>query len=336
MAHKYSTYELRVRAVEAFSRGKMSLKTIAEAFSIHRTTLFRWIKRCGRKGNVTKLRRLPGSGRPCIVSEEYARRFYHVVLKPASHFGYETDFWTCRRLIRTMHEQFKLSVSQPTMWRLLRDMKLTYQKPEKRYFEASQKERRIWLRETVPEIRRTVREYRAILYFQDESNISMAPVLARTWAPQGKTPIQKVTEMRGSVSAMSAISSSSVLIFRLYEKRIASPEIIHFLQQILDYHARRHIVVVMDQAPCHVSKMTTNYVGSQKRLHVFYLPPYSPDFNPDEDVWNHLKHQELKSHQAKSKRELKELTNRKLRNMASDKTLLHGIYFRCYVADLLN
>ena len=336
MGHKYSTYELRVRAVEAFKRGKMSLTNIAEAFNIHRTTLFRWVKRCGRTQNVTKLRRSPGSGRPCIVSNECARRFYHIVLKPASNFGYESDFWTCRRLIQTMHEQYTIIVSQPTMWRLLRELKLTYQKPEKRYFEASKKERSIWLRQTAPQIRRAVKKYGAILYFQDESNISLAPVLARTWAPRGKTPIQEVTGNRGSISAMSAISSSSSLVFRLYEKRIASPQIIEFLQQILDYHARRHIVVVMDQASCHVSIMTKNYVESQKRLHVFYLPPYSPDFNPDEDVWNHLKHQELKSHQAKSKLELKELTNRKLQDMASNRTLLQGIFFRCYVAEFMN
>ncbi|MBE7445670.1 MAG: transposase [Planctomycetia bacterium] len=38
--------------------------------------------------------------------------------------------------------------------------------------------------------------------------------------------------------------------------------------------------------------------------HVFYLPPYSPDFNPDEQVWNYLKHEELKSHQARTKDQL--------------------------------
>jgi transposase len=135
---------------------------------------------------------------------------------------------------------------------------------------------------------------------------------------------------------MSAISGNGSLVFRLYEKRIASSEIIQFLQQILDYHKRRHIIVIMDQAPCHVSKMTTKYIQSKKRLHVFYLPPYSPDFNPDEDVWNHLKHQELKSHKAKTKAELKTLTNNKLQDMASNKTLLRGIFFRCYVADLMN
>jgi len=53
----------------------------------------------------------------------------------------------------------------------------------------------------------------------------------------------------------------------------------------------------------------------QKRLHTFHLPSYSPDWNPDEKVWNHLKHHELKGHQAKTKDELKKLTRRKLKTM---------------------
>jgi hypothetical protein len=39
-----------------------------------------------------------------------------------------------------------------------------------------------------------------------------------------------------------------------------------------------------------VSKETKAFVESLKgKLRLFYLPPYSPDLNPDELVWNHLK-----------------------------------------------
>ena len=93
--------------------------------------------------------------------------------------------------------------------------------------------------------------------------------------------------------------------------------------------------MVMDQAPPHVSKKTRNFIASQRRLHVFYLPPYSPDFNPDEKVWNHLKHQELKSHQARTKAEIRELAQRKLDELSRNRRLVQGIFFRCCIADLL-
>ena len=135
---------------------------------------------------------------------------------------------------------------------------------------------------------------------------------------------------------MFAISSSGDLLFSLHTKRIASAAVIKFLEQMLKHHPRRHLVVVMDRATPHTSKVTRKFIEEQKRLHVFYLPPYSPEFNPDEKVWAHLKNHELKSHQARSQDELKLLTRRKLRNMSKDKKLLKGIFFRCCVAKLMN
>jgi transposase len=76
------------------------------------------------------------------------------------------------------------------------------------------------------------------------------------------------------------------------------------------------------------------YIEKQARLHVFHLPKYSPDWNPDEKVWNHLKHQELKGRQAKTKDELKEIAERKLSIMSTNPRLLRGIFFRCCVAEL--
>ncbi len=135
---------------------------------------------------------------------------------------------------------------------------------------------------------------------------------------------------------MSAISKSGQLIFRLHQKRITSVEMIDFLMQLLKHHKNRHLVVVMDQATPHTSEKTRSFINKQKRLHVFYLPPYSPDWNPDEQVWNYLKHEELKSHQAKTKDDLNILANRKLDSMSKNPDLLHGIFFRCHIANLLN
>jgi len=258
-----------------------------------------------------------------------------MVLAPASSYGYETDFWTTRRLIQVIQAEFHVALSKQTVLRRLHEAGLTYQKPEREYFELSEEERQQWLRTEVPKIRRAVRKYRAILYFQDEANISLTALLGKTWAPRGQTPKQSVTGKRGGVSAMSAITSRGRLIFRLHDKRIASAEVIDFLAQMLKHHQRRHLVVVMDQAPPHTSKKTTTFIDGQRRLHVFHLPKYSPDWNPDEKVWNHLKHQELKGHQARTKAELRALARDKLKKLSNDPHLLRGIFFRCCVADFL-
>jgi transposase len=331
---KYSTYELRVRAVQALQDG-MPLSQVAHAYQVDRTTLFRWRVRFDQAGGTQGLRRVPGSGRPRKLQDWTAAQWREVVLQPASTFGFETDFWTAKRLHQVVTERFAAAVSLRTILRRLRDAGLTYQKPTREYFEADPEARQQWLRDTLPQIRSAVQQYRAILYCEDEASISLTALLGKTWSPRGQTPKQKVTGKRGAVPVMSAINAQGRPVFRLYDKRITSAEVIEFLLQLLRQHPRRHLVVVMDQAPPHTSKQTAAFIQGQRRLHVFHLPAYSPDWNPDEKVWNHLKHQELKGHQAKTREEMKELSERKLTSMAGNPELLRGIYFRCCVADLL-
>ena len=325
---RYSTLDVRERAVEAISRG-LPKGEVAEAYGIDRTTLYRWVSRSKTMGLLRKV----GSGRPRLLEHLTTEELVNIVLKPAISFGYETDLWTIGRLHRVIQEKYQVEISQDTIWRRLREAGLTYQKPERQYFQIDEDARKEWMRSEAPRIRRTVKKLNALLYFQDEANVSLTAFLGKTWAPRGKTPRQKVTGARGGVAAMSAISGSGRLIFKLHEKRICSEEVIEFLGQMLKHHKNRHLVVVMDQAPPHTSHKTMNYIGTKPRLHVFHLPKYSPDWNPDEKVWNHLKHQELKGHQAKTKPELKELTETKLTTMSSNPGLLRGIFFRCCVAD---
>jgi transposase len=328
---RYSTLEIRLRAVEAVSRG-LPVGEVANAYNVDRTTLFRWLQRYELDGD-NGLTRKAGSGRPRVLHNLSDRALWEIVLQPATAFGFETDLWTIGRLHRVVQEIYETTISHDTIWRRLREAGLSYQKPERQYFELDEEAREEWMRTEAPKIRATVQKYRALLYFQDEANVSLTAFLGKTWAPRGCTPRQKVTGKRGGVAAISAINGMGRLIFKLHEKRIASDEVIAFLDQMLAHHKRRHLVVVMDQAPPHTSKKTMAFVSEKHRLHVFHLPKYSPDWNPDEKVWNHLKHQELKGHQAKTKSELKEMTQTKLELMSQNPSLLRGIFFRCYVAD---
>ena len=316
-------------------QGGQSIESVSRSYRCNRSTIHRWLAEYRVKRRFDSLAPKARSGRPRGLSDEHARGIRRAILKPASKVGFETDFWTCRRIVQFAKRELKVRVSLPTVWRHLRDAGLTYQKPEKRYLEASKKDKAAWLKETLPKIRAAVAKYRAILYFEDEASIALAPVLAKTWAPKGKTPTQLVTGKRGSISAMSAISKAGHLVFTLNEKRIASKQVIRFLGQLLKHHPRRHLVVVMDQASPHVSKMTKAFIASQARLHVFYLPPYSPEFNADEKVWSHLKHQELQGHQARDKKGLKKSARKRLAKMSRDPSLMRGIFFRCCIAELL-
>lgn len=328
------TAQLRGRAVDAVMDG-MPQTAVAAAYGVDRKTVARWVGKF-REGGSDALCRKDGSGRPRCLEDLTEEELSTIILAGAIAYGFETDLWTVGRVRRVIMDEFRIAVSKSTIRRRLHEAGLTYQKPERQYYEIDEAARKKWLRYEAPKIRRAVKKHRGILYFQDESNISLTAFLGKTWAPRGQTPKAKVTGKRAGVAATSAISRNGQLLFRLVDKRIASKEVIEFLDQMLRHHPRRHLIVVMDQAPPHTSKKTKAWIDDQPRLHVFYLPKYSPDWNPDEKVWNHLKTQELTSHQAKNKDELKQMTLRKLKSMARRPKLMRGIFFPCCIAELFN
>jgi transposase len=64
---------------------------------------------------------------------------------------------------------------------------------------------------------------------------------------------------------------------------------IDFLKRLLS-GATQKIFLIVDRGPAHRAKKTKAFVESLGgALRLFFLPPYSPDPNPDELVWNHLK-----------------------------------------------
>ncbi len=93
-ATKSSTYEIRVRAVQAVLKG-LSMSIVAKAYQVNRSTVLRWVERYENEGSNYGLRRRPVSGRPRLFADISYCKLLSIVLKPASNFGYETDFWTC-------------------------------------------------------------------------------------------------------------------------------------------------------------------------------------------------------------------------------------------------
>jgi transposase len=328
----YSNVQIREKAILAYQKGE-KLNDIANCFGIHRTTLYRWIQQYNTNQSLERARN-PGSGRPSKLNDEEICQIIELFLKPATVYGFESDFWTLRRMIQVIKNNLKIKISKTTMYEIMYNNDFSYKKAEKRYYQADPEQQQNWLKKTVPRIRLTIKKYDAILYFEDEASISLESLDCKTWGPIGTTNIHQVTANRGSISAISAISNKNELIFNLYKHRIRSKEIIDFFTQMLKHHPKRHLVVVLDNAPPHTSKITRAFIESQKRLHVFYLPPRSPEFNPDEKVWNFLKHEELKNHQAKTKDDLKKITHKKLKSMSKKPALLKGIFQRCEIAKL--
>jgi transposase len=112
----------------------------------------------------------------------------------------------------------------------------------------------------------------------------------RTWGKRGETPVVETTGARHRMSLISAITARGHMRFMIKEKGGVNADVfIEFLKRLIT-GAKRPIILIVDRGPAHIAKKTKAFVeGLNGKLWLFYLPPYSPDRNPDELVWKHLK-----------------------------------------------
>lgn len=158
----------------------------------------------------------------------------------------------------------------------------------------------------------------------------LQPVVRRTWAPQGQTPIHYSWDRRDRLSVISAISLSPHrcrlgLYFAIHEHNIITDDVVAFVADLLD-HLPKGIILVMDRWQVHRSAGRRLRERFPRRVEVEWLPPYAPDLNPVERVWSRTKYGDLANYIPDDVRHLGHAVRRSLRHTRRQHTLLRGFF----------
>ncbi len=158
--------------------------------------------------------------------------------------------------------------------------------PERKALEQDSKELRKWKNERFPKILKIAKKKRALLFYADESIISLIPYIGKTWAYPGKKPTVRVSGKRGqNIGITAAVNQQGRLCFELTKEkeRFAAKIFIRFLKKLMKQSSDRFIIVIVDGAPTHTAKIVKNFEKENKKtLKIEILPPYSPELNPTE------------------------------------------------------
>lgn len=310
---RQSKQALRKQAVKAVRNGQ-SVGAVAAAFGVNERTVFRWLERFANGGQKA-LDNRPVSGRPPKLTGQQLQWIARAVKDDSpQQYKFAYGLWTLALIRQLIQRRFDVTLSVPSVGRLMKLLGYSAQKPLYQAWQQDPVLVRRWERQTYPQIRKAAKKAGATIYFADESGIRSDHHSGTTWAPSGQTPVLETTGQRFSLNMLSAVSPRGECRFMVHEGSVTAKVFQTFLKRLLQGN-ERPVYLIVDGHPSHRAKLIKEYVASTNGLlTLFFLPPYSPQLNPDEQVWAHVK-REISRRGISDKRQLKFLAVSALRRL---------------------
>jgi transposase len=300
-----ATFEERLSACEAMENGS-SAEEIARFLKVSRSSVFEWQKAYrahGADALRTKKTRGPESK---LSASQRALLFGLIVDHDPRQLSFGLALWTREMIAELIWRQFGVRLSVASVGNILRKLGLSPQRPLYRAYEQDPEKVTEWKEEKFPQIQARAKKEGAVIFFADEASVRTNYHAGTTWAPVGKTPVVAASGKTRSVSMVSAVSPRGELHFQVYEEGIRKEEFLDFCHMLIA-DAGRPVFLVMDNSQVHRAKILKEYAAnSNGMLTLFFLPPYSPELNPDEWVWKNVKHDNLGRACARNENELAE------------------------------
>lgn len=324
LTHSQSEF-IRIRAVKAVIEEGQSAEEVIKAFGLHRSNIYKWLKIYESKG-FDGLVSTKAKGPAPKITQGQKKQLYKYLLKNPTQLKFEYALWTVEMIVELIKRKFGVSYSQVQVGRLLKEIGFSKQKPLERAYQQNPEKVVHWLNNQYPAIKKEAKEEGRDLYFSDEAGFHATAQYGTTWAPKGETPIIKSTGQRSKVNCISAINNKGKLRFMLYDEKFTAAVFIQFLRRLM-HKQKNPITIIVDGHRTHFTKAVKEYIEStQGKLKMYQLPPYSPELNPDELVWNNAKQKVAKKKHSAKSGSFREIVGQIMGGIKNDKNLVMSFY----------
>jgi len=283
-------FVLRKGIIRLSKQGK-KVREIAELLDVserHVKATRASYKKDGFAGIKQKQRgRKPGEKRT-LTSEQETEIRKSIVDKNPEQLKLKGCMWTRKNIAELIAQRYGLSMPLSTLGYYLERWGFSVQRPVKKAYKQNPEQIDRWLHETYPSIVERAKAENAEIYWGDETGVQNTADYLRGYAPVGQTPVIRVEAQKLKANLLSAISGRGKLRFMVYEK--LTPEtLIDFMGRLVRDSARK-VFLILDNLRIHHARTVSEWLRKNKdRIEVFFLPPYAPEYNPDEFLNSDLK-----------------------------------------------
>ena len=196
--------------------------------------------------------------------------------------------WTRKNIAELIKRLYGISMPLSTLGYYLERWGFSVQRPSTRAYKQNPEQVSKWLNETYPEIKACAAEENAEIYWGDETGVQNTADYLKGYAPVGQTPVVQVQAQKFKANMISAISNRGKVRFMIYAK-MTPDKLIDFMRRLITDTPRK-VFLILDNLRIHHSKKVKKWIEKHKsEIEVFFLPPYTPQYNPDEYLNSDLK-----------------------------------------------
>jgi transposase len=142
----------RLRAYELKQQGWKQTQ-IADALGVTEGAVSQWMRRAREEG-VEGLRHKPPPGATPRLSKDERARLPELLAQGAQAHGFRGDVWTCERVARVIREEFGVSYHPAHVSRLLKALRQSLQKPQRRANQRDEEAIERWKEERWPSLKK--------------------------------------------------------------------------------------------------------------------------------------------------------------------------------------
>ena len=309
-ARSYSTETkeaLRFKTVESVIGG-MSQTKAAVVFGVARQTVARWMKMYRTKGKRALKAHKQGRprGHTKLKNWQAATTVRIITDNTPDQLKLPFVLWTREAVRDLVSEKFRINASLSTIGRWLKRWGFTPQKPVRCAWERKPEAVKKWLDEEYPQIRKEAKKENAEIHWGDEMGLRSDHQAFRTYGRKGKTPVIPGTGQRFGCNMISTVTNRGTLRFMVYKNRFTSKKFIEFLRRLIK-STKRKVFLIVDSHPVHKSKKVSKWLKKRDdKIRMYFLPPYSPELNPDEMLNNDVKSNAVGKRRPKNQNEMME------------------------------
>ena len=316
--------QLRLSAVKRVEAGE-SPEFVAEGMGLNRRTIYRWLE-AYHYGGEQALKAKPIRGaRPKLDAKQLAKLSRIIRTKTPLQLNFEFALWTLAIIREVIRREFGVSLSEVSVGRLMKRLGFTPQRPMYRAWQQDAALVEQWRQSEYPKLAARAKREGALIFFADESGVRSDHHAGTSWAPKGRTPLVKSTGARFGLNMISAVNALGHFRFMTVEGRMTATVFRDFLKRLITGMDRK-VFLIVDGHPTHKAKLVKRFVeDNAEHLELFFLPPYSPELNPDEFAWAHVK-KHIGRTTARTKAELKAVVHRAMRRLQKMPTVVAGFF----------